>query len=183
MISHSHNFSSVVKIGIIVEVFSFYWYLFRWRIIFLRRLLAAQTILSTITSIKYFPLVTTVLPQILRVWVQNLTLHFCSRLLQQSSTLFYVLVVEIRLKLKLLQIKHSSYEGIDIECVEKNQQKKQGRKDIRESLSKDRNYLSLPHYFWEGRVLLVDHLQEVIAKRSWHSRSHSIIYSQLHGKE
>ena len=122
--SEVHDFDGVVHVLELVVVVPLESDLLRWRTISLRRLLAAQASLGTISYSEYFPLVATVLPQILTIRVQYLILHLRPCPLQQSLTFSYILMTKVALELKLFQAKHSRYQSIHIESVDDDKQQK-----------------------------------------------------------
>ena len=105
----------------------------------------------------YFPLIATVFSQILRVRIQDLVFYIRPGPLQQSLPLFDVLMTEVWLKLKLLQLEHPSYQGVYIKDIEEDQQEQQNREDVEESFSKNWHNIGLSHDLREGRHVMVNH--------------------------
>jgi hypothetical protein len=106
----------------------------------------------------YFPFIAAVFAQIFTVRVQNFILKLSSRLLKQTFSLLYVLVAEIAFEFEFLQVEHTSYEGINIEDVDDDEQNQKDGKNIIEGLSEHRNYISFPHHSRKRCLLTIDYL-------------------------
>lgn len=111
----------------------------------------------------YFPFIAAVFAQILAVRIQYLVLQLSSCFLQQAFSLFDVFMAEIAFKLELLKVEDACYEGVHIENVDDYEQNQQNRKDVVESLAKNRHYICFTHHFRESCCFVVDDLEEVIA--------------------